>query len=441
MSRLVLTSVLLAELRTELLGTELESCAVLFGRPVVQNSRLVRIIIRDVIRPFAADYSKRTRIAAQLRPEFVASVTQRARQTGDSLVFVHTHPFAMNTFSEVDDAGEMALSEFLKSRMPKAIHAALLITPEAIVARVLGSTESLEVAGIGPQIIWGRPENPDSEDSTFDRQTRVFGANSQARLQKLQVGIVGLGGTGSIVAEQLAHLGVKRFLLIDPDTVEKTNLNRLVGAATEDIGKTKVGVASAQIKRINPSASVEKRVASVLLSKVAEELADTDFFFCCTDSQGSRAVLNQLAYQYLVPMIDMGAVIVAEKGRISHIAGRTQMLAPGLGCLVCGNLLDPEAVRVDLLTDFERNADPYIVGLREPAPAVISLNATMSSMAVTMFLASVVGVPSAARLINYNGIIGSSRAGIITPHPKCIVCSPTGAIARSNEWLLPARQS
>jgi hypothetical protein len=257
----------------------------------------------------------------------------------------------------------------------------------------------------------------------------------------MRVGIVGLGGTGPIVLEQLAHLGVRRFLLMDPDVVEPTNLNRLVGATGADVGKPKVEVAATYAKRINPSADIETRRGSVLLAREAEELVATDFVFGCTDSQGSRAVLNQFAYQYLVPVIDMGVAIVIAGGRVSHIAGRTQMLAPGLGCLVCGDLLNPEAVRVDLLTDFERAADPYVVGVHEPAAAVVSLNATVASMAVTMFLAAALSVPSQARLLNYNGVTGASRPATISPHPTCIACSRSGALARASECPLPARLS
>jgi molybdopterin-synthase adenylyltransferase len=47
-------------------------------------------------------------------------------------------------------------------------------------------------------------------------------------MQQTRVATVGLGGTGSLITEQLAHLGVTGFLLIDPDTVDETNLNRLV---------------------------------------------------------------------------------------------------------------------------------------------------------------------------------------------------------------------
>ncbi len=61
----------------------------------------------------------------------------------------------------------------------------------------------------------------------FDRQTRVFGARTTEDLTQLRVAIVGCGGTGSAVASLLARIGVSRFVLIDADRVDMTNLNRL----------------------------------------------------------------------------------------------------------------------------------------------------------------------------------------------------------------------
>ena len=439
MSRLVLTSELLSILRAELLVSKSESCAILFGRAIVKNNRLARIVVREIQRVGESDYLDRTDISAQLKPEVIACAAQRARKSGESIIFAHSHPFPLNEFSATDNAGEKALREFLTSRIPGVIHAALLVTPEATIARVLGSGDPLQVIGVGANIQWCGKSEASKFSQEYDRQVRAFGAQGQEQLRKITVGIVGLGGTGSIVVEQLAHLGVQKFLLIDPDVVERTNLNRLVGASESDVKRPKVEVAARLAQRINARVEVRTIHDSVLLASVAEEIADTDFVFCCTDSHGSRAVLNQAAYQYLVPSIDMGVAIVTQKGQITHIAGRSQMLAPGLGCLMCGDLLNPEAIRVDLLTDFERAADPYIVGAHEPAPAVISVNATISSISVTMFLAAVAGVPSHARLVNYNGITGAARVASINQHPTCIACSSRGALARGNEWDLPAR--
>jgi molybdopterin-synthase adenylyltransferase len=440
MSRLVLTSDFLSTLRGNLLSHEDETCAVLFGRSVEIAGKLARIVVRESDLPQSNAYSERSPVRAQLRPEFVAEVAQRARRNKESVIFVHTHPFPLNSFSEVDDAGEAELAAFLRQRIPDVAHAALLFTPEVSIARELGTDRSLRVTGVGERVSWSNNTARTSAPARYDRQIRTFGAAGQKILESLRVGIVGLGGTGSAVLQQLAHLGVRDFMCIDPDTIEESNLNRLFGATPQDVGRTKVALAGDQASRINPSVKIEAVCDSTLKASVARSLAQTDFVFCCTDSHGSRAVLNQLAYQYLVPMIDMGVVIAAPDGKVTHVAGRTQMLAPGLACLTCGNLLDSEQVRRDLLTDFERRADPYILGDPEPAPAVISLNSTMASLAVTMFLNAVVGIPGSARFLNYNAMTGICRPAICTPHPSCVVCSFRGALARGDEWPLAARQ-
>jgi len=441
MSRLVFTTDLLHQLRTELLDSPLETCAILYGRAVTKNGQLARIVVREYQRLNDHDYQSRTPLSAQIRPDVVAAATKKARQSGATLIFAHSHPFPLNQFSKTDDVGEKILADFLLSRMPGTVHATLLVTPEVVIARVLGDGKALEVLGVGPQLVWGSAVEGGDSNQAYDRQVRAFGEAGQKRLRTMRVGIVGLGGTGSIVLEQLAHLGVGDFMLVDADVVERTNLNRLVGATEAEISKPKVEVAAALAKRINSKAHVETVHDSVLLARVAERLVDIDFLFVCTDSHGSRAVLNQFAYQYLVPTIDMGVVIDAPDSKIRQIAGRTQMLAPGLGCLVCGKILNPEKVRVDLLTDFERASDPYINGANEPAPAVISLNATMASMSVTMFLSAAIGIPSRPRYINYDGITGKVRPAEASRHPKCIDCSFPRGLARANEWQLRARMS
>jgi len=439
MSRLVLPSDLLELLRKSLFKDENESCAILVGRSIVANGKLIRIIAREIIEPNVNSYDIRTPTRVQLKPEFIADTVQRARKSGESLVFVHSHPFSFNEFSKIDDEGEIILANFLKQRTPNIIHASLLITPEKCLARLLGQDKYLKIIGVGSELYYDAENKLTNADLRYDRQIRAFGKEGQKILEALKIGIVGLGGTGSIIAQQLAHLGVKDFLLMDPDILEESNLNRVVGTTRNDLEKDKVDIAKEWIKRINPEAAVEKVKDSVLRNSIAKLLLDTDFVFSCTDSHGSRAVLNQLAYQYLLPIIDMGVVITVQNEKVENISARTQLLAPGLACMVCGNLLDYEEVRRDLLNDFERKNDPYILNYAEPAPAVISLNSTIASMAITMFLSCVIGIPGTARLINYNAINGVSRAAFCSRHPTCVVCSNNGAFAKADEWPLPGR--
>jgi hypothetical protein len=135
----------------------------------------------------------------------------------------------------------------------------------------------------------------------------------------------------------------------------------------------------------------------------------------------------------------MGVIIAAEKTRISHIYGRVQLLAPGFACLTCGGLLDPNEVRRDMMTAFERRADPYFPGSQDPAPAVISLNATVASLATTMMLAVVAGFPSNARHLLYNAMNSTLRTVGADSQDNCYICSRSGAFARGDSWPLFAR--
>jgi molybdopterin/thiamine biosynthesis adenylyltransferase len=193
------------------------------------------------------------------------------------------------------------------------------------------------------------------------------------------------------------------------------------------------------IEVINPEARVECLQADVRDDGPARALAEVDAIFSCTDTHASRAIINQVAYQFVVPAFDVGVSIQAKDGRVTRITGRAQMLAPGVGCLVCGDMLDWAEVRRELQTDAERAADRYIMGDVEPQPAVISLNSTMSSLAVTMFLAAFTGVPSEARLLFYDAIEGRLRPAQIRPAPTCVVCSQSGALAQASNWPLPTR--
>jgi hypothetical protein len=360
------------------------------------------------------------------------------------LVFIHTHlgESLEPRFSGVDDAGERVLAEFLERRGLGGVHVALVVGRTGCQARQLGSEIVIRVLQIGSTVeVMSSTETSSVKSMVFDRQIRAFGGGAQARLGQLKVGIVGLGGTGSIVAQQLVHLGVDDYLLIDPDIVDLSNLNRLASADPGDVGASKVEVVKRYIHSVRPTARVVRQQSSVLLASIARLLVERDFVFCCTDTYGSRAVLNQLAYQFFVPSIDMGVSLRSSGGMITHVTGRVQMLAPGLGCLVCGGLLDTDAVRWDLMTDYERQVDPYFIGPGQPAPAVMSLNGTMASLAVTMLLAATVAIPMEARYQIYNGIRGTVRAASIAADPNCIVCSKRGALGRGDEWPLPARRA
>ncbi len=431
MIRLVFPSPLLSAIREGMAGSPVETCAVLFTYPAAKD----RILVHEgSIVPVSA-YRLRTEIAAELTPEYLFEVVRRARQLKAGIVLAHSHPASAGQpcFSDVDDAGEKAMLDYLELRLPDHAHIAMVVGPEGMSARRIGSAEAIRIEEVGSSLrVCFDPsgENESDHSAIHDRQVRAFGAAGQRLISRMKVGIVGLGGTGSVVAQELAHLGVGHFVLIDPDTLDTTNRNRVVGSEEGDLEKDKVAIASRLVGRINKDILVDVVKDTVIKTAICALLADCQFLFLCTDSHSSRAMVLKLCYQYMIPGIDVGVSISVADDTIKYVAGRTQMIAPGLPCLLCTGSIDPNAIRQELMSPEHRAADPYFNGDGEPQPAVISLNATMSSLAVTMFLAAVAGVPMNARYQRYDGIAGTVRPVAANAQDDCLVCSKAGALGR-----------
>lgn len=424
-----------SQISGQLLGRETERCAVLFASHLPLENGIDRLVVSRVEFPTDDRYAYKDPLSAELRPAYIAQISKTAALESLALIFVHSHPGNDRPeFSRTDDKGEAQLADFLSIRAPNLAHCAIVVSRGGWRARRLGAGQEGRIISVGPQIeaLFDPSEHIYNAGLRFDRQVRALGRAGQRHLESLTVGIVGLGGTGSITAEQLAYLGVRKFLLMDPDTIELTNLNRVVGAHADDVGRRKIDVATDMIMKIAPDAQIARIEGDVTRTRYARELRAVDFIFSCTDSHGSRAVIQQIAYQYLIPCINMGSIITAHDGRITGIHGQIQALAPGLACFTCCGLLDAEEVRRDMMNEEERLQDVYIQGAHEPAPAVISINGTVTSLAMTMFLAMVVGVPSAGRHLLYNARTPSLKTVSFNRTPNCYICSAQGALAKGD---------
>lgn len=442
MTDVVLSAQDAKDLVAHVTGGATELCAVLLSSQHKRADGGLRLLVREVIIPSSQDYSRVGRLEAELKPEFVARVTKQAKLADLGIVFVHSHPGDhAPRFSHIDDAGETHLAGFMARRHAGRTHLALVISKGGMCCRELGSDKPVRVISVGAdrEVLYTDGPQPVKPDPRHDRQVRAFGPEGQAAIEQLCVAIVGLGGTGSIVAQELGHLGVRKFILVDPDVVDETNLNRIAGASASDIGRSKVDVAERLLKSIRPEIVIKTVNGNIVHERHARPLLDADFIFGCTDSHGSRAVIQQISYQYLIPCIDVGSTIAVRDGAVTHIVGRVQTLAPGLGCFTCGNLLDPVQVRHDMMSDAERKQDPYFQGAHQPAPAVMSLNGTISSLSVTMFLSYVVHIPSPARHLIYDAMGSRLRSVRIDPQANCFQCSRTGGYARGDSWPLNVR--
>jgi len=243
-------------------------------------------------------------------------------------------------------------------------------------------------------------------------------------LQTISVGIVGVGGLGSHVAQQLAYLGVRKFALIDGDVVSDSNLNRMIGANFSDIGNRKVDVIERVIKAIDANAIISRVPDSFITNSGFEILASSDFVFGCLDHDGPRFVLNEYCQAYEKRYMDLATEIHEEQ---RAFGGRAFYSTGGEMCLVCKDLLRDEEIRDAFATEEQRREDRRIYGLSAAATlgsgaAVVTLNGVIASLGVTEFMLEVTGIREARQSLEYNGMMGIVTIDRDAPKPDCYYC-------------------
>jgi molybdopterin/thiamine biosynthesis adenylyltransferase len=212
--------------------------------------------------------------------------------------------------------------------------------------------------------------------SSRQKRQSFLGANSEQVLDELTVGIAGLGGGGSHIAQQLAHIGVGTIAIADHDHVEDTNLNRLVGAVDADIADAtpKTEVARRLINGINPKIRVKIIDAPWQYGAVA--LRGCMCIFGCVDSWGEREQLERFTRRFLIPYIDLGMDVHALEDGGFSISGQVFLSSPGGPCLRCAGILTD-----DLLAEEARR-----YGAAGGKPQVIWPNGVLASAAVGLFM-------------------------------------------------------
>lgn len=233
-------------------------------------------------------------------------------------------------------------------------------------------------SGVGYPMILQYPKKRTKKTSIYDRQS-FLGKDSQFLFENIKVGIVGYGGGGSHIGQQLAHIGVKNITVFDDDKTEESNLNRLIGAVYKDIlnATPKTDIAKRVIKKIFPDSKTQP--VNSKWQKQPKRLQRCDIVFGCIDSYSERHQLEAECRRFLIPLIDIGMDVY--KVNSYSMSGQIILSMPGHPCMSCFGFLTEDKLEIEA----KKYGD---IGGR---PQVVWSNGSLASTAVGIFVDLVTG--------------------------------------------------
>lgn len=443
---------------------------------VERGPRGVRFLARNLfLAREGADYVPGNSGYRALSADFVARVSNFCSIHKLSYFAVHNHGGRDSVaFSPVDfeshKRGYPALLDILEGDPVGA----LVFAENAVAGEIWTPTgvyqlSSLTVVGINHERLYpNRKRSAYIPDETYNRQSLLFGARGQEILQGCKVGIIGMGGVGSLVSEWLARLGVGEIVAIDYDRADVSNNSRLIGATRWDaiavllqskrafiraigerLRRLKVAIGRRVAKVANPRVRYLPIPGDIVDESVALELRDCDFIFLCADSMQSRLVFNAIVHQYLIPGVQIGAKVTVDDktGDLSDVFCVSRPVYPDVngGCLWCNQLISPTKLQEEAIPEEQRMRQRYVDDPLVRAPAVITLNALAASQAVNEFLFSMVGLHDEAG-VQPGYRLASPRARrwskvACTSSPTCLHCGTgtNSAFGKGDRNRLPCR--
>lgn len=265
----------------------------------------------------------------------------------------------------------------------------------------------------------------------YDRQVPLFGREGQERIQAAHIVLLGTGGNGMHVIQQLAYAGVQRWTFVEFDNVDDTNLNRLVGATPSDIGNDKIDIASRLVKSIHPEAQPAQIRGHVgdpdIQRDIDSAVASATLVIGCFDLETPRLEAVKLCSQVGVPYLDLATEILPDDDGDLIYGGRVVFSHDGTGCLSCLGIIDTAELAREQMTDTQRAELDKMYGLSNnqlggSGPSVVTINGVVASLACTEALMFLTDIREPARQLTYLGQASVVRKNSTPGLADCLYC-------------------
>ncbi len=256
---------------------------------------------------------------------------------------------------------------------PSCAHGLLLFRKDSFDVRAWlpGSSESVPVDRL---TIVGQPIKILSLTMSGEKYSRqsFLGADGQAAIERVTIGIAGLGGGGSHIAQPCAHVGFSKFRLFDADGADESNLNRLVTATENDAvrGTLKIDLARRRLLGIQSNADVQGFPCR--WQDRPEVLRECDLVFGSVDSFAERRELEAICRRYVIPLVDIGMDLHQAGDEAPVMGGQVILSIPGGPCMFC----------LGYLTEVKLGREALKYGAAGGRPQVVWANGVLASTAV-----------------------------------------------------------
>lgn len=124
-----------------------------------------------------------------------------------------------------------------------------------------------------------------------------------ALLRTKRVLVVGCGGLGGHIIDQLARIGMGSLRIVDGDNFEPSNLNRQLLSEVALLGVGKAKAAADHIARVNPDVSAEAEVCRLTEENADRLVAGCDAVMDALDNVESRKILAAACEKANIPYI------------------------------------------------------------------------------------------------------------------------------------------
>ncbi len=397
-----------------------ESLTFVFGKAIEKNGKTTLIAAYPVF-PKDNDYVSRSELLCSIFQEFMAEEFSKHFKRGESLVLSwHSHP--INCLSGKD---EQAHLEMLKA-YPNLLTGFYNDGKFEFFKYNNGFTK------VKHRII---------DMKIYDRQMRAFGSEAQFRLIASHVALIGCGG-GAQLVYLLAEEGIGKLTLIDPDTWDKTSLNR-VWIPRSHIGMNK---AESLAKLIPKWRNVEVNAFPCSVEDLPEEvLEDVDLLVAMTDTYKSRIYVNRLAIDLRKPAVFGGAEIEAKNNRIERMVGECIVYLPNkTPCYECNLKVDPTRAMKESMDrkTWRRFARKYGLPVDSPPiPSLANLNNIIVSLMSDEILKIITGY---AEPIHYQYWDHLKRKLFVVKaerNPKCPACKEVEEAKVDESHLISTKEA